>query len=132
MFENLKTYCVTSPPDQVYNCIAWAAGRKDNWWWPHRRAYWPLASRGNDTVQSFEDAFRTLGYEPCTNGDMEEGVEKVAIYAKAGRVRHMARQELDGRWTSKLGGAEDIEHESPAELEGTLYGTVVQFMSRTR
>ena len=35
-----------------------------------------------------------------------------------------------GRWTSKLGGLEDIEHASPAELEGTEYGKVAQYMRK--
>ena len=28
------TFRVTSPPDPNYNCIAWAAGRVAEWWWP--------------------------------------------------------------------------------------------------
>jgi hypothetical protein len=27
-------YRVTSPADRGYNCIAWAAGVTDDWWWP--------------------------------------------------------------------------------------------------
>ena len=130
MFENLKNPIYTSPPNSIYNCIAWAAGRKDNWWWPHRKAYWPLVQRGDDSVSSFEDAFRTLGYGPCSNGDFESGVEKVAIYAIAGRVKHMARLDPNGWWTSKLGREIDILHPSPGELEGSLYGFVVSFMRR--
>ena len=36
-------YQVTSPPDPVYNCIAWAAGRTDEWWWPDVGGFefWP-------------------------------------------------------------------------------------------
>ena len=130
--ENLKNYYITSPSDPVYNCIAWAAGRMDKWWWPHRLAYWPLSKRGDESVQSFEDAFRTLGYHPCPNGELEIGVEKVAIYAKFGKVKHMARQEPIGWWTSKLGKENDILHPTLAELEGTLYGKVVGYMQRIR
>lgn len=42
----------------------------------------------------------------------------------------MARQLPTGRWTSKLGGSEDIEHASPTELEGDMYGTVVLYMRK--
>ena len=27
-------YFVTSPATPEYNCIAWAAGETDRWWWP--------------------------------------------------------------------------------------------------
>ena len=36
-----------------------------------------------------------------------------------------------GRWTSKLGGLEDFEHDSPSELEGVEYGQVVQYLRRS-
>ena len=76
-------------------------------------------------------AFHTLGYVPCADGSLEEGFEKVAIYQSlSGYVVHMARQLPTGRWTSKIGSLEDIEHASPAELEGREYGTVVQYMRR--
>ena len=76
-------------------------------------------------------AFGTLGYERCADGALEEGFEKVAIYeSRSGYVVHVARQLPTGRWTSKLGGLEDIEHASPVELEGREYGFVVQYMRR--
>jgi hypothetical protein len=33
----------TSPPSEKYNCIAWAAGRASQWWWPyqHPAYFWP-------------------------------------------------------------------------------------------
>ncbi|MCG8587287.1 MAG: hypothetical protein MI757_21490 [Pirellulales bacterium] len=43
---------------------------------------------------------------------------------------HAARQLPDGRWTSKLGKAEDIEHDSANDVAGGLYGEVVEFMKR--
>lgn len=47
----------------------------------------------------------------------------------AGMPTHAARQLHSGAWTSKLGNAEDIEHELHA-LEGEIYGTVVVIMNR--
>ena len=38
----------------------------------------------------------------------------------------MARQLNTGRWTSKLGTLEDIEHGSPSELEGERYRAVYE------
>ena len=36
-------YRVTSPADDGYNCIAWAATETDRWWWPDPfgAGYWP-------------------------------------------------------------------------------------------
>ena len=45
---------------------------------------------------------------------------------------HAARQLPNGKWTSKLGKAEDVEHESPEDVAGGVYGEVVQFMRRPR
>ena len=84
------------------------------------------------SVQAFVAAFATLRYEPCDDGNLEEEFEKVAIYGLShGAVKHMARQLRTGRWTSKLGKLEDIEHGSPSELEGNEYGFVIQYMRRT-
>jgi hypothetical protein len=38
---------------------------------------------------------------------------------------------VSGRWTSKLGNAEDIEHELRA-LEGEIYGAVALILKRLR
>ncbi len=46
-----------------------------------------------------------------------------------GLPTHAARQLASGRWTSKLGKAEDIEHDLH-DLEGDLYGIVVLLMKR--
>ena len=43
--------------------------------------------------------------------------------------KHAARQLPSGRWTSKLGFLEDIEH-ALHDLEGTEYGAVVLVMKR--
>lgn len=130
-FPSLSDYTVTSPPSRRYNCIAWVAGINNDWWWPNGVDYWPSDAPLEASLSAFIVAFATLGYEPCGDGALEEKTEKVAIYALLdGRTTHAARQLPSGRWTSKLGEAEDIEHGSPAELEGAEYGAVVQYMRR--
>ncbi len=127
-------YRVSSPHDEVYNCIAWAAGDTRNWWWPGepKVTHWPDGVPRVRTLEAFRDAFATLGYEPCASGECEPGFEKVALYATAdGLPQHAARQLSDGRWTSKLGMAEDIEHHFH-DLEGKVYGSVVLVMRRPR
>lgn len=67
----------------------------------------------------------------CRNGDVEPNIEKLAIYATIdGKPQHAARQLPNGRWTSKLGRLEDIEHDLEG-LDGNLYGVVHTFMART-
>ncbi len=122
-------YEITSPRTTDYNCIAWAAADVTKMWWPGEY-YWPVGMPINDRVEIFVRTFcECLGYEKCDGGNLEIGYEKVAIYADSGRTKHMARQLSNGRWTSKLGSERDISHDLPA-LEGSDYGTVVQFLRR--
>jgi hypothetical protein len=123
----------TSPVSAAYNCIAWAAGDTGRWWWPDamNTAYWPPETLRAETLEAFAAAFATLGYAPCSDGAVAGQTEKVAIYAKAARPTHRARQLPDGRWTSKLGQDIDLTHDL-AGLEGDLYGLVALFLSRPR
>jgi hypothetical protein len=125
-------YQVTSAPDSVYNCIAWAARHTDAWWWPDPDGYdyWPPAIVRERTLDAFMHAFATLGYAPCSDGSFEVGWEKVAIYATDEGPAHMARQLASGAWTSKLGPDDDIEH-SLDGLANSVYGSVVQFLRRS-
>lgn len=82
--------------------------------------------------------FAQAGYERCADGVLEEGVEKIALYARADQVQHAALQLPSGRWTSKLGDDCDIEHELQALTSsantggGVQYGEVAAFMRRAR
>jgi hypothetical protein len=127
-------YKVTSPPDDLYNCIAWAAGDVNSWWWPDEpdqpdSAFWPPGVPRLETLDTFRQAFATLGYEICDDGRPEPGYEKIALFALGGLPKHAARQLPNGRWTSKLGPMEDIEHELGA-LTGSVYGSVAFLMKR--
>jgi hypothetical protein len=123
-------YVETSPADTRYNCIAWAAGRTDQWWWPEDEGDWPTGSPRERTLEGFTLAFGTLGYVPCTDGSPEPGYEKVVIYALDGLPTHAARQLGDGRWTSKLGPQIDIAHTTPRGVEGPVYGVATVFLRR--
>ena len=124
-------YRGTSPPDVAYNCVAWAAGDTGHWWQPG--VHWPVpTSRDDFGVGALEKAFRSLGYEACPDESLEAGFDKVAIYGFGFFYTHAARQLANGKWTSKLGKAEDIEHDSPDDVAGGIYGEVVQFMRRPR
>jgi hypothetical protein len=83
-------------------------------------------------LDAFIAAYTILGYEPCGDGLLEFGYEKVAIYLDGrGKPTHAARQLPSGTWTSKLGEGEDIEHTVPEAVMGDVYGTVGQFLRRS-
>ena len=115
-------YEVTSEQDSDYNCIAWAAGYNDDWWSHDEDYYWP--GERDAGIQSLVEIFRALGYIECEDDAPESGYIKVALYSDEGDWTHAARQLENGRWTSKLGIYEDIEHDSPQDLRGDLYGEV--------
>jgi hypothetical protein len=54
----------------------------------------------------------------------------VALYGTALTYTHAARQLPTGKWTSKLGKGEDIEHDTPEDVAGGVYGDVMQIMKR--
>jgi hypothetical protein len=129
IFPGLATthFEITSPYDEDYNCIAWAAGEQGFWWWPGR--FWPKDVPPAETRLAFSRAFATKGYVECSNPDLEAGYEKVCLYEKLGRPKHAARQLQSGLWTSKLGMEHDISHELDG-LSGKQYGKPVLFMKR--
>ncbi|HEX8140689.1 MAG TPA: hypothetical protein VF544_24195 [Pyrinomonadaceae bacterium] len=140
-FENLLTgtFEVKSPWTAVYNCIAFAAGEDHRKWWPipqeyaRQDRYWPEGVSRKEEVKSFIAAFQTLGYEPCESPELEEGIEKVALYVNSKDVpTHMARQLPNGKWISKLGDKQDITHDSLHQVEGKTYGTARQILCRPR
>ena len=148
LFPRLRgqPYRITSPADADYNCIAWALGESDGWWSPVEdpEHIWPtdLPGTSNDevrlTVPDIRVIFEYFGFASCIDGELEDGIEKIAMYAIEGEFRHVARQLPSGRWTSKLGGDRDIEHGLDG-IEGTAgisslyrYGFVVEFMQRER
>ena len=134
-FANLVAHNirVTSPRANRYNCIAWAAGCKTKWWWPEQKGFWPSDVPRERTIAAFEAAFESLGYRKCKDEVLEEGFEKIALYADnvGGALvpTHAARQLGDGWWTSKLGPLEDIAHIRVEDVNA-LYGRPVLFMRR--
>lgn len=83
-------------------------------------------------MEAFVEAFKLLGYETCDDAGLEVGYEKLAVYANSEGPTHVARQLATGRWTSKLGAWQDIEHATLADLEDSDYGSARIFMRRLR
>ena len=123
--ENHRT---TSSADVDYNCIAWSVSDTQRWYQPGR--YWPIPTPPDDYgIGALEQMFLALGYVDCgLHEGLEAGAEKVALYGSMHFYTHAARQLPTGKWTSKLGAAEDIEHATPQDVAGGVYGEVVQIM----
>lgn len=127
-------YQVTSSHTPLYNCLAWAIEESDRWWspLPEDDYYWPEGVPREVSITAFVKAYETLDFQVCKTADREENLEKIAIYATPdNKPQHVARQLPNGRWTSKLGRLEDIEHKLIG-LEGKLYGSPHTFMSRPK
>ena len=131
---------VRSPEDIAYNCIAWAAEDDSRRWWPVDGSMphnWPDGVTYSEDPEAFIEAYATIGYPRCQDGDLELHLEKVALYGKEDllgrmKIKHAARQQPGGRWTSKLGDFEDIAHSKPDDVGGGDYGEVVCYLSRPR
>jgi hypothetical protein len=120
-----------------YNCYAFAAGDDTQRWEPDPAEQYPwppTAPRAWPyTVPLFIQGYQKERYEVCGDGLQERDYEKIVIYTDAlGIVKHAARQISDGRWTSKLGDAEDIIHETPQSLASPIYGQPVCYMRRRK
>jgi len=128
-FPNItsQNYKQTSPKAYDYNCIAWAYGRNDVWFQPG--LFWPISQR-DCTVPTYMKLFESIGYVRCDDALFESGFLKIALYIKGENTTHAARQLSTGKWTSKLGGDIDIEHDTPEVLNGPLYGEASIFMKK--
>jgi hypothetical protein len=82
------------------------------------------------TLDAFIKAYQTIGYECCDLRDIEPGFKKIAIYTYNGEPQHVAIQEEDGMWKSKLGDWEDIRHELEGLENPHYYGVVQQILKR--
>lgn len=135
LFENLKVgdFQITSDRDLSYNCIAWAMGKADSFWWPDSDGAWPPGAERSVKVESFEAAFATEGFTRCDNGAPKIGMEKVALYTLNGKPTHAAFLLPTGLWASKLGRDHDVHHHTLECIGGTserAYGAATHFFER--
>jgi hypothetical protein len=130
-------YEITSPRTPVYNCLAWALGIEWAWITPEENAagyYWFPGVEREWSVVAIRKIFERVGYtQEAKDTDFESGYEKVVFYVEEdGSPLHFAKQLKDGRWTSKLGRANDIAHNRLEDLEGKEagYGKVGLILKR--
>lgn len=127
-----------SPQTIDYNCLAFAAGETTRWWEPYvipptqPGVFWPSEVRPDNGVDDWVAALATVGFMPCADGSLDPQLVKVAILGVGDTAEHATRQLANGRWVSKLGGLEDIEHDTPEAVGGADYGEVLRFLCRPR
>jgi len=128
-------YSEESVATDEYNCIAYAFGDTKNAWWPKQKGYgyyWPPGFALSDSVDTLKSILQVHGYTDCTSAEREVGYEKVAIYSRNGRFIHAPRQLRSGRWASKLGDEQDIEHVRAEHVAGQEYGDDIHIMCKQR
>ena len=95
--------------------------------------HWP-ANR-SPLISSLVEVFLGLNFENLGihgSRELESGFIKIALYERNGHWKHAARQLPNGKWTSKLGPDEDIEHDDPECLCGQNYGTIHCIMRKAQ
>jgi hypothetical protein len=128
----LTEYTVTSPKSQAYNCFAWVVEDRERWWQPtpEDEFYWVEGVSMEETLSAYIEAYQTLGYAIFDTATLEAGYEKIALYIDdEGIPVHATKQLATGKWSSKLGWLEDIEHELEG-LTGERYGQVGQVLKK--
>jgi len=131
-FPNLGNWICSSKSTTDYNCVAFAVGDETRRWEPYGY-YWPDGLSQDYGTDTLIKAYKKEGFELCKDGTLVKDREKIVIYVNnRGGWEHVARQEPDGRWKSKLGDAEDIIHENPESLTCADYGTPRIYMERAR
>jgi hypothetical protein len=129
-------YKDTSDPTIDYNCLAWALGI--NWTrydpLPHCAGYfWFPGVEREWNEKTIRKIFENHGYAICDSYDLEQGYEKVVFYIdEGGEPQHFARQLENGKWTSKLGELNDIEHDTLESLVCPDYGKPKLVLKRKR
>lgn len=117
-----------------YNCFAWAASIITDRWEPDPldQYYWPDNVPRDYSLSAFIEAYRTVGFELCSDASLEPGFEKIAIYTVMGQPQHAARQLENGHWSTKFGDFEDVVHVDLECLIGPVYGRAEKYMRRVR
>lgn len=130
---------LTSDPTPTYNCVAWAAERDQRRWWEPStevQHFWPAGVPRDYSMKAFVELFRAQGFEVGElDLSFDPSIEKVVLYPdQDGDFAHAAFQTATGRWSSKLGKWEDIEHDRPEDLLCEDYGPpqVLLWRRRTR
>lgn len=125
--ENVN-FIFTSKQTWDYNCVMWSLHRDDYWkdFFYTEDGYISI----DQSIKPYVEFFKENGFSICETNVVEEGFEKICIYSKNGIFSHVSRQLKDGRWASKMGNYEDIEHLSVFDVNGEGYGAPEVYMKK--
>jgi len=133
-YTSFKTFIEET--EDAYNCFSWAVGI-DNLWLDmyYFQRYFKLDPSSLDhSANGYAFFMEMFDFKICTNGNLENGFEKIAIYEQYGEFQHVALQKSNGNWKSKMGQMEDIEHKDLNDISGIgqdRYGTPKIYMKRS-
>jgi hypothetical protein len=108
---------------ESYNCVAWALGEIE--WLEMSRFIkkFNLKPPYNESAYGYAKVFEEYyGFEFCDNGEFEAGYEKIVLYEKEGSFQHIALLKENGKWTTKFGDFEDVEHNAIEDIAYEGYG----------
>ena len=114
---------ITSPADPNYNCVAWAASDSTQWWEPGW--FWPID--GADLKSIMEAS----GYCVCSKSDAQQSDVAIVLYRDEGEYTHIAWRLPSGKWTSKFGKWQDIEHDHPEDVAEGIYGEISDYLHQS-
>jgi len=118
----------TSDATAEYNCLAHAVFDAHHWIWPSEDGCWPVGLPREETLEGVCAFLALLGYNEDTDTSREAGYSKIAIFVNDGLPVHFARQQPNGKWSSKTGSGIDLEHSSLSVVEGGEYGYVAKIL----
>jgi hypothetical protein len=120
----------TSPIDPRYNCIAYAAGRTDVWYWPGSIG-WPHELPSKINCASLQSLFTDLlDFEITTDDKFEVGYKKVCLFKdQSSMPTHASFLVEKGVWKSKFGRFINALH-SLSDLEEGAYGEPYVFLRK--
>ncbi len=112
-----------------YNCIAFVLGIQNQRWQPEplHGDYWPEGIPQSNTDDAWIALFERFKFVRCSDGNFEDGYEKIVIYADDESPTHVAKLISRGIWHSKMGNLADIIH----PIDALNYGEPRFFLKRS-
>ena len=137
LFPKLKgtDWKITSRRARRYNCFAWAAGESHRRWDCGKGSFWPKDVPRRHGIAYLIAAYMAVGFRVCSKRDgrtPDPQYEKIVVYRRGDEGEHAAKLLDSGRWSSKIGDLEDLEHWTPESLSGRCYGQPFRYMKRKR
>lgn len=126
--ERQVNFGFTSVQTWDYNCVMWSLNIDDDWkdFFYTEDGY----VSPDQSINPYINFFKERGFQICENGELEPGQTKICIYSKNGIFSHVSRLMENGRWASKMGNYEDIEHLSEFDVSGIGYGKPETYMKK--